>query len=200
MKTLITIYSVLILNTVACGHSPKSSADKTAMAATGTADIVDTSTKFEVDATNKEAWTYFDLDTGTVVIETDSTWDLAFKRTAIKMNGPTVSALNLGVGDFNSILTAPADPFASDTGVPGATSETNGLFFHAGDAWYSYNPETHVISSRVFNYIVKTNGGKEFKLNILGYYNADHLPAYVELKYQELAITALATRSTRTGE
>lgn len=144
----------------------------------------------EVDATVQTSWAYLDLDTLKVVAETDASWDLAFKRTAIKMNAD-VKALVLKDTTFDAIAKAPQDIYAGD--VPAGTAvETDGLFFHTPEAWYSYDINVHVISSRNFIYVVKSNGGQDIKLAITDYYNADRLPAYIQLKTQVLGQSAAA--------
>jgi hypothetical protein len=67
-----------------------------------------------------------------------------------------------------------------------AAVETTGLAFHADPAWYAYDINTHVVSSRGLVYVIKSNEGRHFKLRILDYYNAARLPAYINFEFQEL--------------
>ncbi|MES2743878.1 MAG: HmuY family protein [Bdellovibrionota bacterium] len=143
-----------------------------------------------IDATSKTAWTHFDLDSGKVVAETDVSWDLAFKRTSIKMNS-NVKAQVLRDTAFEAVAAAPAGAYTADAPVVGGP-ETDGLFFHTPSPWYEYNMETHVISPRNSIYVVKSNGGHDVKVQIVDYYNADRLPAFIQTKSHILGLSAAA--------
>lgn len=143
----------------------------------------------EVNATDKDNWVGFDLDGNKHIasadLAADTSWDLAFKKTAIKVQG-TVSVATLRDVAFDDVTDVPADAaFVSDQPVEGG-KETDGLAFHSPGAWYSYNMEIHVISSNNYVYLVKSSDGKIYKLALTDYYNADRLPAYVQVKWQLL--------------
>ncbi len=144
----------------------------------------------EIDATNKTEWIHLDLDTGKIVPEADASWDLAFKRTSIKMNS-TVKAQILKDTTFDAVLAAPAGVYFADAPVAGGL-ETDGLLFHTPSAWYDYNMDVHLISSRNYIYAVKSNSGHNVKVQILDYYNADRLPAFIQIKSQILGTSAAA--------
>ncbi len=139
---------------------------------------------FEIDATSKTAWAYLDFDTGKIVEETDLSWDLAFKRTSIKMNTDVLAQV-FKEQKFEDLNEIPEGVYAPDAPVSGGL-ETDGLFFHTPSAWYQYNMETHVISSRNYTYVIKTNKAQYVKLQLTDYYNVDRLPAFIQGKTQLL--------------
>lgn len=145
----------------------------------------------EVDATSREVWAYFDLDSNSLVAEGDATWDLAFKATTIKLNtGVLVS--NLKETPFDIVPKSALDgPFASDAPVAGGL-ETDGLYFHTPEAWYAYDINLHVVNMRNYLYIVKSNGGNDIKLTFTDYYNVDRLPRFIQLKTQIIGLSAAA--------
>ncbi|RYZ49359.1 MAG: hypothetical protein EOP07_24570 [Proteobacteria bacterium] len=140
----------------------------------------------QVDATDKVNFVYLDLDSGKIVAEADASWDLAFKRTVIKQNSNVKTAISTD-STFDAILTAPAEAtLAADAPVAGGL-ETAGLVFHEGLSWYTYDINVHVIYSNNFVYFVKSNSGAEYKLSIKDYYDADRLPAFIQVQYIKVA-------------
>lgn len=142
---------------------------------------------FEVNATDKTKFAGFDLDGNKAVadITSDLSWDLAFKRTSVKVQNPAVTVATIKGKTFDEVTEVPADAeFVSDAPVEG--SETAGLVFHAGDAWYSYDMDTHVISSRNLVYLVKSSEGNIYKIALTDYYNGDRLSGYIQVKSQLL--------------
>lgn len=145
--------------------------------------------RIELDATNRTEWIGLDLDQGKVISTQDfpgsSGWDLAFKRTTIKMGAAVgMQVLNQ---DYASITEAPRDGYgqdqpSSEAGAP----ETSGLAFHVEPSWYAYDVTTHAVSSRGLSYVLRTDAGRYFKLKIHDYYNTARLPAYINLEFQEL--------------
>ncbi len=118
-------------------------------------------------------------------IVTDSNWDIAFRGTAIIVNGGAkigitdepertgTGAVSIVSGTFAGVTTFPlATTFAQD----GAS--TYAIPTGSGNGWYSYNSSTNIISplaGKVF--VVKTHDGKYAKFEILSYYqNAPATP------------------------
>jgi len=146
--------------------------------------------KFEVDASSRTDWVGFDFDTGAFIgvseLPANSNWDLAFKRTSIKMNGASVK-MRIIDKDFAGLEQAPKEGYVGDQpSADPAAIETAGLAFHADPVWYAYDINTHVVSSQNLVYVIQTNDGRYFKLKILDYYNAARLPAYINFEYQQL--------------
>ncbi len=180
---------ILALSVVSCAGSKDNK--ESAQNDEALSPIVESETKkLELDATSRSEWIGLDLDQGVVIsvqdLPNNGTWDLAFKRTSIKMNGEAV-AMQVVSQDFSALSLAPKEGYASDKpSSDPAAPETSGLAFHAEPAWYSYDITTHAVSSRGLTYAIKSNEGRFFKLKILDYYNVARLPAYINLEYQEL--------------
>ncbi len=147
--------------------------------------------KSELDGSSKDQWGGFDFDGNRALghgdLATDGSWDIAVKRTSIKVNAPAVKILLIKDQSFESITAAPVEGYVSDQSPSDPTKESSGFAFHQGESWYSYNPATHVVTSRDQVYILQSSDGRFFKLKILDYYNADRLPGYLQLQWQELA-------------
>lgn len=146
--------------------------------------------KTEVDATSYQQFSGFDLDSGTFISTADfannTTWDLAFKRTTVKMNSEVKMQI-VADADYDELKTAPKDGYIADEPATAGATETTGLAFHTGDPWYVYDINTHVVTSRSFVYVVASNDGRHFKLKFTDYYNAERLSGFVNFEYQELS-------------
>ena len=130
---------------------------------------------FTVDATSREAWTYFSFAKGTVVEITDpsnsTSWDLGFQRTKVKLNGGVSGpgegrAIMLADVEFNEVNEAPASGYAAD-------SDANlAIVAQSEKGWYIYlGPPNHWIlplEDRVF--VVQAADGTYAKLRFVGYY------------------------------
>ena len=130
---------------------------------------------FTIDATNREAWTYFAFATGDVVdvedAATSEAWDIGFQRTHVKLNGGISgpgegSVVMLTETKFAAVATAPADGYVADT------ADTLAIVPQSEKGWYLYTgPPTHWIlplEDRVF--VVKAADGTFAKLRFVGYY------------------------------
>nr|WP_322623223.1 HmuY family protein [uncultured Flavobacterium sp.] len=111
-------------------------------------------------------------------IVTGDDWDIAFRGTAIIVNGGTAFATDeparTGQGGvatlsgvlFNEVTTIPAaSAFLQDSATAYAIPSGS------GNGWYGYNSDTHIITAlagKVF--VVKTHDGKYAKMQILSYY------------------------------
>lgn len=134
----------------------------------------------EVDASSKEAWVYFDLDTAkelpvSQALEAQA-WDLAFQRFKIISNsgvsGPgSVAVAALPDESFESLTRAPAEGFQPDEpdGDDGNTDVDSA--FLEGDGWYVYDLVKHRLQARDGIYVVRTGAGAYFKLQMLAYYD-----------------------------
>jgi hypothetical protein len=180
---------MLALSAISCADN-KNSENKEPERESLAVSSTDASSSMEIDTTSRTDWVGLDLDSKSYIAVSDfpnqSKWDLAFKRTSIRMNGADVQMMIVDK-DFSAIELAPKEGYSSDQAPASADApETSVLAFHAEPAWYSYNIDTHVVSSRGLTYVIKSNEGRYFKLRILDYYNAARLPAYINLEFQEL--------------
>ncbi|HYX35484.1 MAG TPA: HmuY family protein [Oligoflexus sp.] len=185
-----TISLILALGLVGCAQSKDKSDPVQEESAFTPLEAAGQTQAIEVDATSRTDWVGFDFDSATFIAAADlsanSSWDLAFKRTSIKMNGANVK-MQVITKDFAAIDVAPKEGYEIDQpSTDPAAVETTGLAFHKDPAWYAYDINTHVVSSRGLVYGIETNEGRHFKLKILDYYNAARLPAYLNFEFQEL--------------
>ncbi len=122
------------------------------------------------------AFTKFSFETGEVTTS-DTAWDIAFRGTTIAVNGGTATgttdeptrngdaAVAVVSGTFASVTDADGLSFAQDANGSFAISRENET------SWYSYNPETHIISPVPGSVlVVKTHDGKYAKVEIKSYY------------------------------
>ena len=130
---------------------------------------------FTVDATSREAWTYFSFAKGSVVEVADPAnsmnWDLGFQRTKVKLNGGVSGpgkgrAVMLTDVEFNEVNEAPASGYAAD-------SDANlAIVAQSEKGWYIYlGPPNHWVlplENRVF--VVQAADGTYAKLRFVGYY------------------------------
>ena len=129
-----------------------------------------------LDASGRPAstgkYTFFSFKEG-IVPASDSAstqWDLGLKGTTLITNGGTSGPGQGGAvvldGIFDEIQTLPAsDAILSDARALPAIGATQ------GKGWYSYNPQTHLITPKAGRVIVvRTADGKYAKMEILSYY------------------------------
>lgn len=148
----------------------------------------------DTDTTGGRTWGYFSFRENKAISQEDSAttkWDIAFNRTNIMCNsgvrGPGNGAILLLTGvDFLSLKEAPATGyFAEEQLSPFAINKSN------AERWYSYNPDTHIISPVPgVVIIVKTADGKYVKMRIISYYKGapekptqESLPRYFTFEY-----------------
>ena len=130
---------------------------------------------FTIDATNREAWTYFSFASGDIIEVEDAAnseaWDIGFQRTQVKLNGgisgPGMgSVVMLTETTFEAVTVAPADGYLADT------EDTLAIVPQSEKGWYIYTgPPAHWIlpmEDRVF--VVKAADGTFAKLHFIGYY------------------------------
>ena len=130
---------------------------------------------FTIDATNREAWTYFSFATGDVVevedAENSEAWDIGFQRTKVRLNGgisgPGMgSVVMLTETTFEAVTEAPADGYKADT------EDTLAIVPQSEKSWYLYTgPPGHLIlplEDRVF--VIKAADGTFAKVQFIGYY------------------------------
>jgi len=154
----------------------------------------DDATMTAVDATDEEAWVYFDLDAVEVggasgeVGEDDDGWDLGLRRSSIKLNGGTSGdgAVEISYSDalaFDGVDELPSDLTWS---TDGEMSDEEGEAVLALDDWYDYDVMNHTLSPKDRTYFVRTSDADIFKFMIVGYYSAAGTPAHLGLRWVAL--------------
>jgi hypothetical protein len=133
-----------------------------------------------VDATDTQAWVYVDVEGGVVTVSDPTTsddWDLAFSRTKIRTNSGT-SGLALGGSrlapdgaTFEATSAASTIGYTRDAmlpipGPPGSGEYSGNAVLNA---WYDYNPSTHVVTSKRLVYLIRTATGDYAKLQVTDY-------------------------------
>ncbi len=133
-----------------------------------------------------------DLDTGgTKVTETDA-WDLRFRKSLIQLNPGKSTAAKLDT-PFDSVTNSPsASQFQSDglTGYVGTDGKTispeRDTVFNGEDKWYNYDqpgkPKIDPKTDRT--YVVKTDQGTNYVIQMLSYYGAAGESAQLSLEYK----------------
>lgn len=148
-----------------------------------------------VDATNKSAMVYFDLDEGRELkadeaFDTNG-WDLAFQRYVITMNGGggnpagEVRVAVLEDQDWDSLTSPPLDGYLQDASEP--------VFSGVEGGWYTYDLVHHKLVTRdELLYVVRSSTGLFYKLRMLSYYDSAGTPARLSFRYQRLTPPTLA--------
>lgn len=152
-----------------------------------------------LDATDEEAWTYFDFETRAPVEpadpDDDPSWDLAALRFNLKTNGGTSGSGGAAVAildgtSFDAVTAVPTSGFIEDSAsAPGSGGgpDANTNPGYAFDNWFDYNFMTHILTpveGRV--YVVRTPEGNHFKLEMLGYYDDAGTPGFVRFRWAAL--------------
>lgn len=146
-------------------------------------------TRLDIDATDKAAKVYVDLDENREMKPAEAfdtnAWDLSAKRFEIFMNGGSSNpsgAVRVAVlkdQDFDALTKAPADGYLQD----GAAA----VFADVEGGWYYYDLGVHrLITREDLMYVVQTSSGDYKKLKMLSYYDSAGTPGALSLKVAPL--------------
>lgn len=110
----------------------------------------------DVDASDREGWTYLTLDGAIVTVADESTdvWDLALRRTEIRTNsgvsGPGVGGAIELEAAWDAITSVSTVGFTADTMVPlpGPPGSGEAPGNTALGTWFDYDGSTHTVSPR----------------------------------------------------
>ncbi|MCB9536605.1 MAG: HmuY family protein [Myxococcales bacterium] len=163
---------VVGLGCVGCDDLPDNDGAAEADAAV-VVDGQDGTRSLRVDATDEEAWAYLRLSDGRLGAEGDG-WDLALRRFAVRLNGG-VGGDGAGLAVFVAGATledaarAPDDGWAAD--APDGEDDDD-LPDRPFDAWYAYDPATHVLTPVPGVWFVRgADGAAYYALRIDDYYD-----------------------------
>jgi hypothetical protein len=142
-----------------------------------------------LDGAADNPYIYIDLEGGGVKVELDDVdalasdeWDIAFKRSSIRVNGGDSGPGNVAVAvveaeSLDDVTEVPGsstfadDDFASDDCepqlLPGGEPAT------AFGEWYGYDEKTHALTPKAEVHVVRTRSGDHFKILIETYYGGD---------------------------
>ncbi|MFB1481161.1 HmuY family protein [Corallococcus sp. RDP092CA] len=149
-----------------------------------------------VDATDAAAWVGVDLDTGKEAnAADDALWDLAFQRFTVKSRGGVSGTGGVQVAivpdtAFTALTQAPASGYLSDAEDGPDTGDAVDTVFNTGDGWYVYDLPTHTLTPRPQLYVVRSDSGSYFKVEIQSYYDAAGTPAKLKLLWAKVAAPA----------
>ncbi|HVG61941.1 MAG TPA: HmuY family protein [Hyalangium sp.] len=143
-----------------------------------------------VDASSSEKWIGLDLDHRQEAnAAEDKLWDIAFQRFHIRVRGGASGTGNVAVAvlpDVNlaQVSQAPAERYTTDAADgDDSNSELDTAFETAAEGWYSYNVGTHKLSPRERVYVIRTDEGAFFKVQILEYYDSAGTPAILQVHW-----------------
>ncbi len=168
------------------------------------------SQKIVIDATDNNAWVHIDLSNARQTVPIDPNndpqgWDLAFKRTDIKVNGGVSGSGNVSSAgrlrdnwDQRTAATTDAETYQTDRdgelafitypaaehGPEAKCGNSNGDF-----GWYYYSAfcddgkGLHHIYPRDVVYLVRGRDGNDWKLRLLDYYDAAGSAGHPTVEY-----------------
>jgi len=212
-----SILTLLIIGPLACGDevAPDGSSNEGSEPNDGSGRIEtvqrdDSTFATQVDAQDREAWVYFDLDEPAEVAVTDPgdsmTWDLAFRRSNIKVNGGYSGPADVAVAalpetEFEAVERTPVASFEADAPTSGEVDpdrpsfiDDDGTDFVFGRAnaastngWFDYDPINHVLSPADVTFVVRSTEGAYFKLGFLDYYSQAGSSGFPTFAWAEIA-------------
>lgn len=164
----------------------------------------------DINATNDEAWVHIDLTAAQQVVPSDPNndangWDVAFKRTDIKVNGGVSGSGTIAIADglrdnwatrnaayadmtryhadedgALAFITYPAAERSGDAACGGINSDFGWYYY---SAFCNDGDGIHHISPRDVVYVVKGRDGNYWKLRMLDYYDAAGTSGYPKVEY-----------------
>lgn len=126
-------------------------------------------------------WVFFSFATGsTVHAGAGRTWDVAFRRFHVMVNGgpgfPGNGAVaDLGAVDFDAVTVAPQAGWV-DRAARDSTNE-------AIARWYDYSFMSHLLTPRQRVYAIRTADGRYARLRFLSYYCEGGRPGCITFEY-----------------
>jgi hypothetical protein len=170
-----------------------------------TTEISDDDFITSVDATDRMAWRYFDLESSSEVfpaVAGDSIeWDLAFQRFRIQTNGGSSGIGGTEVAivrerPFEEVTSAPVAPYVQDA-LDGDDENTDPDFaFLAGEGWYSYDEGSHILSPRPIVFVIRTPESRFFKVQVLDYYDQSGTSGHLTFRWAEIQPPTVALQSS----
>jgi hypothetical protein len=152
-----------------------------------------------VNATDAALWVGLDLDTGKQVdAAQDTLWDLAFQRYTVKSRGGVSGTGGVQVAvvtgtTFAALTQAPATGYLTDAPDGDDVGDAPDTVFNVGDGWYIYDIKFHTLTPRPNLYVVRSDEGTYFKVEMLSYYSDAGTPANLKLKWAKVAAPAGGT-------
>ena len=141
-----------------------------------------------IDASDNLLLVSYDLDTDSIVEETDPSWDLGFRRFEIRINGGVsgdgpVEVAVLEDTDYDSLTEAPPDGYLLDE----PDADADGVDERVFDGWYTYDYVSHLLSPNAVVYVVHTTEGAYHKVSVDDYYDDAGTPAQISFRADPIA-------------
>jgi len=183
-RTRYALLSLLVAAAFGCAEDLTAEDDGPPPAPTGIEARGDGTFALFVDATDDARWVYVRLDEG--VVDVDATWDLAFRRFTIAVNGGASGpGAGLAARGAETALTAatraPDDGWQADRpdgDDPGDAPD------RAFDAWYAYDEATHILSPEPGVWYVRSgDGARYYAVAVEGYYDAAGSAGHIALGF-----------------
>ena len=121
---------------------------------------------------------------------TDSdSWDLAFQRYTIAVNGGISGTGNVEVlplwevyDEFESVIDIPEEGWVTDM----EDADDDGLPEYAFKDWFDYDLSTHILSPADVVYLVHTVEENTFRVRVIDYYSAQGDSGYMSIEFDQL--------------
>ena len=141
-----------------------------------------------INATDYKLWVYFDLDSGSIVEESDPAWDLAMRRYVFALSGGvmgdgSVTAAPMWEQSFADLSAAPTDGYLTDT--PDDDDEDKDPQYVLGE-WYSYDSATHILSPADVVYVIATDEAHH-RFQVLDYYSEAGTSGHLSFQWGAIA-------------
>lgn len=205
-----SLSALALLGLVACGEedTPESPGENLPSST-----LVDTTAQGSVylssiDGTDQDAWVYVSLAKGGTQVEvsdaaTSTEWDLAFRRSNIKLNGGAsgpgmAETVPVSATTLSEIVSIPSEGWMTDTvlaedpmdgspvvndGIDFAFARTSAL---ADTGWFSYDPTTHVLTPAPLVWVVRGADGATYALRIVDWYDMAGTSAVWSVEWKTL--------------
>jgi len=147
-----------------------------------------------VDATDKEVFHGFDLDTASPD-EDEAAWDLRIRRFVIATNSGVsgdggVETAIVDETAFADVDRAPDDGYFTDRADgDDRDAEVDSPFVSpdgVDDPWYAYDLLNHTLTPKERVYVTRTTEGAAFKILVHGYYADDGEAGHLSFIFQQL--------------
>lgn len=135
-----------------------------------------------IDATSEVDFTFFNFASRETVSvsdpQTDTTWDIAFKRYQIILNGGVSGDKGVMGVDLATTGSPDSIDFAAVLDTPDVSADDwqEDSFVLAVDAWYSYDPFAHAIVPTEYVYVLKDALGQYVKFQVTDMFDASMPP------------------------
>lgn len=136
-------------------------------------------TRTTVTACTDARWVGLDLDDRSETLVGDppaaESWDIAFQRFHVKSNGGVSGTAGVRVAPltdvaFEDVSEPPADGWREDQPDSDLDGHDDYVISGQDPTWWEYDLETHVISMTGVVWVVESNQGRHYKLELVDYY------------------------------